>query len=263
MPRRCLLRSLLLPLVVACLLSGVPAASQDLTLRIPPLKTSLTIANQPVTITVSGSISRLSHEGDEQVLGLKLNADLSDLQENMTALLRAELDRSDRCGEHIAVQRATLVPVEPAGLLTAQVHVERWACAKALGKEIVKKLVGGDALVPVKLTPVVEAGNAVRLAPEVGTIQADGSLGELLRSGSLGATLQEKIHTSLTAAIQKGINFDAQIPPAAQGFASIQDARFVDGGSGRLNLVLSGEIRISAKQVELLIRQVKERAEPR
>jgi hypothetical protein len=249
----------------SCCLStvGAPTASQNLTLKIPPVRTSFTIANQPVTITASGSISRLSHEGDEQVLGLKLNADLSDLQDKLTALLRAELDRSDRCGEHIAVQHATLVPAEPASLLTAQLHFERWACAKAFGKEIAKKLVGGDALVPVKLTAAVDAGNTVRLVPEVGAVQADGALGDLLRSGSFGETLQKKIRTSLAAAIQKGIDFDAQIPPFAQGFATIQDARFVDGGSGRLNLVLSGEIRLSAKKVELLIQQVKERAAPR
>ncbi len=57
---------------------------------------------------------------------------------------------------------------------------------KALGKEIAKRVVGGNGTIPVKLTPAFERnteGNTeVKLEPEVGTIEADGSLGEMLRS---------------------------------------------------------------------------------
>jgi hypothetical protein len=33
------------------------------------------------------------------------------------------------------------------------VHYERYACVKALGKEIVKRLVGGNGVVELNLTP--------------------------------------------------------------------------------------------------------------
>lgn len=93
--------------------------------------------------------------------------------------------------------------------------------------------------------------------PEIGTIEADGSLGELLRSGSIGAMLREKISAALLSAIQKGANFNAALPPAVQGIARIQTAQFRNTGSGRLAVVLGGEIRISAEQVGHLLSQLK------
>jgi len=43
-------------------------------------------------------------------------------------------------------------------------------------------------------------------------IQTDGSLGEVLRSGSLGETLQQKIRTSILSALDKGANLHAALP---------------------------------------------------
>lgn len=171
-------------------------------------------------------------------------------------MLRSQLDRSDPCGERIAVQHATLTPAAPASLLITQLHYERWACAKAFGKQIVKKLVAGNGVVPVKLTPAVE-NNSVRLIPEIGTIEADGSLGELLRSPSMGEMLREKISKALVSAIQKGTNLSATLPPAVQNFATVESAQFQDGGSGRLALTLGGEVRVSEEQIQLLVRHLK------
>lgn len=241
------------------LLFGTLAKSEDLTLKIPPVTTSVLIGNQPITITARGVISRVSRSQDQQVFRLEVTADLSDLQRNITSLLQAELDRSDRCGERIAIDHATLAPLDPASLLTVQLHYERYACAKAFGKQMVTRLVAGNGLVPIKLTPAVEQ-NAPRLNPEVGTIQAGGSLGELLRSGSLGTMLREKITKSLVSAMQKGVSFGGTLPGAVpDAAASIRNAQFVDAGSGRLAFVLTGEVRITAQQVELLISRLKER----
>jgi hypothetical protein len=55
-----------------------------------------------------------------------------------------------------------------------------------LGKERPNKPIGGNGVIEVKLTPTVDQGTTVRLVPVVGRIEADGALGELLRSGSLG-----------------------------------------------------------------------------
>jgi hypothetical protein len=236
--------------------------AQELTLRIPAVSTSWNIDNQTITITASGVISGASRGRDQEAFKLKLDADLSDLQRNITGLLRSQLDRSEPCGERIAIEHATLAPLDPASLLTVQLHYERWACAKAFGKQIVKKLAGGNGAIQVKLTPAVES-NTVRLAPEIGNIEADGSLGELLRSGSFGAMLREKIGAALVSAIQKGADFSATLPPAVRNVATIQAAQFKDAGAGRLALALNGEVRISADEIRLLISQLQEHASTR
>ena len=245
------------------LLAGVqasPAQSQNLTFRIPPVKIPLTIKDQAVTIMASALISMVSKDRDLNVFKLELSADLADLQQNMTGLLSSQLDKDDHCGDRIAIQNATLVPAEPASLATVQLHYERWACIKAFGKQQAKKVVGGNAVVPVTLTPGVEQNNTeLQLVPEVGAIQADGSLGELLRSGTVGPMIRDKIRNAILSAMQKGTNLSATLPPAAQAYATIESATFRDGGAGRLIVVLDGQLRITKEQVQILSKQVKER----
>lgn len=234
------------------------ARAEDLTIKIPPVTTSIQAGSQPVAITAWGTITRVSKVRDAEIFKLQLTADLSDLQRNITSLLKSELDRSERCGERIEIQHAVLSPADPASLLTVQLHYERSACAKAFGKQIVTRLAAGNASVPVKLTPAVEA-NAVRLVPEVGNIEADGSLGELLRSGPLGPALREKIRNALASSIQKSVNPGGTLPPAVQSLVTVQQAQFIDAGSGRLALVLGGELRITGEQVQLLMTQLRDR----
>src|SRR5208283_117937 len=125
----------------------------------------------------------------------------------------SQLNKSERCGERIEIQHATLNPSEPASVVTAQLHYERWACTKMFGKEAAHRLVGGNAVVQLKLTPEVDDSRTVRLQPELGPIQADGSLGELLRAGPFEQMLREKISHSLTSATEKGTNFSETLPP--------------------------------------------------
>jgi hypothetical protein len=235
------------------------AGGQELSFKIPPVKIPVNIENQPIAITASGFISRVSAERGQNVFKLELIADLSDLQENITQVLRSQLDRSDRCGERIAIQNATLTPSAPSSLVLARLHFERWTCVKVFSKARPNKLVGGNGAIEVKLTPAVEEDSTLRLVPEIGRIEAEGPLGELLRSGSIGARLREKITAALLNSMQKGTNFKATLPPVAQDYAKIQSAQFQEGGSGNLTVVLDGEIRISNEQLKLLANQLKER----
>jgi hypothetical protein len=240
------------------------APTENLTFRIPPVKIPVKVKDQEVTITAWALISMVSRDGDLEVFKLELSADLSELQRNMTGLLSSQLDKDDHCGDRIAIQNATLVPAEPASVATVQLHYERWACIKAFGKQQAKRVVGGNAVVPVKLTPGVDENNAeLRLVPEVGAIEADGSLGELLRSDAVGEMIRDRIRTSILSAVQKGTNLSATLPPAAQGYATIESAAFRDGGSGRLIVVLDGQLRITKEQVQVLSKQVKERVAAR
>jgi hypothetical protein len=238
-----------------------PSLAQNATFNIPPVKIPLKIKEQTVAITASGVVSvHSSKDQNASIFRLELRADLGELQQNVTALLASQLDKDDACGDRIAIEHAELVPVEPASLATVQLHYERWVCAKILGKEKSKRLVGGNAVIELKLTPAIgESNTELRLVPEVGKIEADGSLGELLRSGTLGDTLREKIRASILSALEKGTDLSVTLPPAIQGRATIRNAEFKDGGSGRLLVVLVGAGQITPEQIQALSKQIKER----
>jgi hypothetical protein len=251
---------LALALVLVLGASPLVATAQNVVFKIPPVKIPLDVKDQPINITASAILTLSSKDRNLRILNLQLTADLSDLQHNLTNLLSSQLDKDDRCGERVAIQNAALRPVEPASVAVVQLHVERWACVKVLGKQAAKKLLGGDAQIQIKLTPAIDKDSTeLRLVPEVGDIQADGSLGELLRSGALGETIREKIRNSILSALNKGTNVGATLPPAIQGYVTIQSAEFKDRGDGSLLAVLDGEARITQEQVKLLSDQVKER----
>ncbi|MGC1907494.1 MAG: hypothetical protein WA715_26955 [Candidatus Acidiferrum sp.] len=245
--------SLTLPFAVAL-------SAENPTFKIPPVKIPFTVKDQQAYITASALISMTTNAGDLDIFKLQLTADLAGLQENMTGLLASQLDKDDHCGDRIAIQQATLAPASPASIAIVQLHYERWACVKAFGKQQAKRVVAGNATIPVKLTPGVEENNTeLRLTPEVGEIQADGSLGELLRSGAVGTMIRERIRTAILNAMQKGTNLSATLPPAAQAYATIENAEFRDAGSGRLLVELDGQVRVPKDKVQALTKEVKDR----
>jgi hypothetical protein len=232
-------------LAVVCTALAVVCAAQaqTQTLEIPPVKTSLTIETQPVEITAWGGIASTA----AGQFRLSMTVDLNQFQEYLTPILAAQLNRSERCGERLSVDRAVLAPAAPSALLTAYVHYERFACAKAFGKEVVKRLAGGNAVVEVNLAPSV-ADNRIQLAADVRKIDADGSLGELLRSGSFGDSLREKIAASIQSSIRKSANLQSALPASMEDLAALQSVQFADGGAGRLWLTIAAAVHLTADQ---------------
>jgi hypothetical protein len=251
----------------ACVLALVVSLSlplaarlQSVTFKIPPVKIPLSIKEQPVSITASGMLVWTAKDRNLNILNLELDADLTDLQQNMTELMSSELDKSDRCADRIAIQNATLSPIDPASRAIVQLHYERWACVKVFHKEEAKRVLGGNAVIQMKLTPAIEENNTeLRLVPEVESIEADHSLGELLRSGEVGNMIREKIRKAILDAMQKGTDLAATLPPAAQGYATIQKAEFKATPKGGLMVVLGGQVRITDEQIQELSKQLKER----
>ena len=239
--------ALIMRMLTVLVLSGVCVAQ---TVKIPPVKTALNLEGQPVEVGIWGTITAESVEHPR----LSATVDLGDFQEKLTPVMAAQLNRSDRCGERLSVEHAALVP---SGLLTANVHFERFGCVKAFGKEMVKRIVGGNAVVEVNLTPSI-AENRVVLTGEVRKIDADGSLGEALRSGSFGDSLREKIKTSIESAVQKSANLKS-LPAGMETAASLRNAQFSDGGSGRLWLTIEAELHLSAGEVRELAKQFGQR----
>lgn len=100
-------------------------AAGDLSLNLSPVKSVITIEGQPIAVTVAGTISKVAAEG-RNLFKLELDADVSDLQPNLSAILGAKLNRSDRCGEQVVIQGASLTAQAPASLVVTQLHVARW-----------------------------------------------------------------------------------------------------------------------------------------
>ena len=117
-----------------------------------------------------------------------------------------------------------------------------------------KRLAGGNGAVQVRLTPELQGADTIRLAAEVVSIDADGSLGEALRSGAFGDNLREKIRQAIVSAIDK-LDWNAALPPAVRGIGAIRGARF-SGRAGEPVLSLSGEVRISAEQAQAIVGQL-------
>jgi hypothetical protein len=235
----------------ALILAG-RGTGQDLPLKIPPVKTSFDAGGQAIAVTAWGTVSSASPD----VFRLAFTADLAGLQDNIAPLLRTELNRSDRCGERLSVDHAVLGPSDPAAVLTVNLRYERWGCAKVFGKEAVKRLVGGNAVVVVKLTP--SAGpEGIGMAAEVQKIDADGSLGEVLRSGSLGASVKEKVANSIQSAIRKSLDLKAALSPRIPAAAAFESARFSCGPEGRLWISVGAGLRLSPDEFQALSRQMK------
>ena len=238
---------------LAGLCGSLPA--QDLIL--PPVKTTLPIENEAIPVVVTGVVSKVSAGADQALFRVKLNAGLEGLQEDATALLRDQLNQSNHCGERLSLERATLAAAVPAALLTAEVHFEKWACVKAFGREVTRKLIGGNGTILVKLSPAVGDGRSVKLVSEVVSVQADGPLGDALRSGSLGESLREKIRASLQSALEKGMNFEAVVPATLASVLAIRDVQFRDAGGGRLACEFLAEARLSAERMHAVMDQLK------
>jgi hypothetical protein len=196
-------------------------------------------------------------EGGQNTFKLELAADLSELQDNMTAVLGAQLNKAETCGERIGIRNATLSPRDPAALVMVQLHYERWAC---FVRDTVNEMAEGNGTIEMKLTAAVGEDGTLRLVPEVVRIDAEGLIGELLRSGSLGDAVRDAVAQSVLSAVRQGGDFKVNLPAAAQGYAALRHAQFVGTGAGRVIAVLDGEIRVSNEKATALTSELRGRS---
>jgi hypothetical protein len=235
-------------------------SGQDAAFNLLPVKNAVSFDRQSIAIVSAGVISKGVADGEQNTFRFALTSDLSDLQQNIREVLRDELNKSDRCGERIEIRDATLTPRAAVGLVVAHLHYERWACPTMFGRETMNELVEGNATIEVKLTPAVADDGTLRLVPETAHIDAEGLVGESLRSGSLGDALRDKITEALLSIVRQGADFKATLPPAAQGYTVLHRAEFQGTGSGKLMFLLDGEIRVSNEKVTALTSELKERS---
>ncbi len=225
---------------------------QDVTFNLTPVKNKVAVANQSITIATAGMVSKSSSDGGQNTFAADVTVDMSDLQFNIADVLRAQLYKSERCGERIAIQTADLTPQGAAGLVVVQLHYERWACATSFGRESVNEIVEGNGTMEVRLTPSVVEDGTLRLISQIGQVSTGGLVGDLLRSGTLGESMRDKIAESILAVMRQGGDFKAALPSGARSYATLRRAQFQGTGSGKLMVVLNGDIRVSNEQANEL-----------
>jgi hypothetical protein len=241
----------------------------DVSFSLPPVTNTMTFNGQAISLPAAGAVFRTSSENGNNLFSLKLVADLSELQLNITGLLRSRLTRAPRCGERIEIQQATLTPLEPASLVVASLHYERWVCPPDSGRgssgraspgiESPMEVAAGDGAIEVKLTPAVEPKTGLSLVSETTRVEAEAFLRDLLRSGDLGVMLREQIAASVLSALQNASDLKTTLPPVAQQSATVQKVQFQDAGADQLNLLLVGQLQFSDEQTGQFAAQLKQR----
>ena len=232
--------------------------SSDLTFNLPKATASIDIGgDRPIPIAASGALSRTSAQSGNNQFSFKLIADLSELQPEVTAILRSQLNRSPRCGDRLEIVQATLTPSDPAALVVANVHHERWICPSS-SKENAMEVDDSNGVVEITLTPFVEQNGALRLAGQISSVTADKSLHDLLRSGDLGVLLRDQIAAAILSPLQKAADLKAALPQVARESAILQKAQFQNAGADRLNLELEGQLNLSDEQLTQLATQLKQ-----
>lgn len=232
---------------------SIPAGTNDgeAAHTIAPAKTTVDFGNQPIAIITSGSIARVALPGVQNTFRVEITANLSDLQQNLTAVLRTQINRSDPCGEQITIQTAALTPSAPTSSVLAQLHYERWACFGGRGNA--NEMAEGNGSMEVTLTPMIAEDGALSISPVISRIDAEGLVGELLHSGTLGETVRDKIAEAVLSAVRQGSNYKAVLPPAAQGYLKLQRAQFQGMGAGELSIVLDGSMQAPDDKVAATI----------
>lgn len=236
---------------------GIILPSTDLSFNLPPATSSVEIGGGVISIPASGTVSRISAVDGHNLFSLNIAIDLSDLQQNITGILRAQLTRSPPCGERIEIREATLTDEAPATDVVTRLHLERWICPPGQGWAGPTELATGDGTIDVKLTPAIEKDGSLGLVSEIGRIDADGFLRESLR-GSLGSTLRNEITASILSVMRKATDLKAILPPSAQGVATVQKAHFQETAA-RLSLALDGQMEFSDDQTKQFVSQLNQR----
>jgi hypothetical protein len=228
------------------------ASGQDLTFTLPSVKSPLRIGSHDIVVSSSGDLLQTDAQGETRSFVLNRTVDLTDLQQNLTQIMNSQFDRTQSCGERLAVRQASVMTAPPASSMILQLHFERWSC---IGQRASEELAEGDGTVEMRLTPSVE-DSQLRINPQFKRIDASGMMAEALRSGDLGQDLRAKAAQTLLLALRAGADVKATLPKALQGPVSLEAARFQDTGSGGLKVALESKVKLSNDQVNALANQL-------
>lgn len=238
-------------------MSVLPSEGEDLVFHLPEVASAIEIGGESISIPAGGTATRTSITDGRNVFNLRLVANLSDVQDNITDLFRSRLNRAPRCGDRIEVQRAQLLPRSADTVALVDLHHEHWACPSgAAGLE--QLVASSDGVIEIQFRPSLGAEGRMALAAEITRVDAQGALRDSLLSGTLGATMREQVTALLLSVLQNAV-VQAPLPPAALDAVTIQKVQFRDDGADVLSLVLDGELRFSDEQTKVFVSQLKQR----
>lgn len=229
-----------------------PAEEQPI-FTMPPSTSSVTIGNQTIAVRTSATISRAPAANLDNLVHLQMSSNLGDLQQSIVPILQAQLAHSDPCGERVAIQQAVVSTSSPTTEVWVQLHFERWACLGASASKTPMEVMEANGTMTVKVTPKVEKDGSLSILTRIETVEANGMLAEMLRSGLLGDTVREKIRKSFVTALQNGLKLNAALLSMGPDSAAIETAKFVrDSNGGTLAIALDGHLHLSGEQVATL-----------
>jgi hypothetical protein len=237
----------------------VTPAGEETTFNLPALPNRFNIAGQSLALPSSGVVVRTSKENGHNIFNLTLDADLYELQQNITEVLGAALNRSPNCGERVEIKQAVFAPAAPASLVTVHLHYERWICALGGVAASPTEAIASDGSLEVKLTPTMAQTSGLGLDSEIIRADSTGSLRNMLRSGDLGDNLRQQIAATVLAVLRQATNPDSVLPAPAKENLSVQKAQFQNAGSDKLSFRLNGELQFSDEQAKLFADQLKHR----
>ena len=232
------------------------ASGQDLTFSLPTVNRTVSPGNPAVEVFVAGVLSQTAAQGSQRTFKLELTGDLSDLQRNITELLRPQLETANPCGERLGIRQVDLTPSNSASVLLLKLHYERWSCMRLSGQTVSNELAESDGAVEIRLVPAIESANGLNLAATFGRIDAGGLMGDAMRSGDLGDNLRAKAAQSVLSVLRTAMDFKAVLPAVLQGSIALQNARFQPAGVGNVSLLLQGQVQLSDEQANVLARQL-------
>ncbi len=233
--------------------------SQDVAFTLPATTNSFDVDGQSVSFKTAGVVTRTATSSTDgsSLFSLKFTVDLSDLQQNITRVVRANASQPPLCEERIEIRDATLTPLAPASVVVVRLHYERWVCGPGRGSGPTE-VAAADGAIEIKLTPAIEANSGLRLNHEISHVEGEGFLKNLLRSGDLGITLSDQVALSLLSILQKEADAEAALPAVARPLATIQTAQFQDLGADQMAFVESGQIQFSDEQAKQFASQLKQ-----
>lgn len=243
MPRAALLR-LLLVLVALGIGHVSVRAAERFAIPFRAFTLHASIEGRDVAIPVSGTATA-EDLGTALDIRADIVADLADFRAQLGPIVRAKMNRDDDCDAKLRVDTVEFLAEPPVATLVATAHYEKWACF--LGAKT--RLFEQNGEVQVTVTPEVnDDAIAVRFA--VTRVDADGVLGELLRTSIFGPWITEQIEQAFPKSLTVG-RLRSALPPALKDVpATLSDVSMQDGGAG--TPAIRGTLRLTIAADQLL-----------
>ena len=225
--------------------------ADDSVFTLPEGKKQVSLANQTLTVDISGSLSQSRTDSNLRTFQIDMTADLSDLEQNVDGIMKAGLSDEKNCGERLQVRHATLTSAPPDAALLLQLHYERWSCIGGFAHELAES----DGSMELKLTPVIDRANSLTVSADLKRIDANGMMESALRSGALGDELREKAANIMLTLARSSSDFKTVLPTAIRSAAQLDRLNF-ENSAGRLKLRMIGSVQLSNEQVQALANEL-------